>query len=205
MITIERYKSALQDFADMDLGTSRVAFSREEIIIQGEHKWVTVPTIEQKTYKIIQLIQRIFSSIFGDLFCLDSDRLDTAKKLSQLAFEVVNLFRGQQDLLDDAQLGFDLKNEVTQVVWQVLQKIKRACHNEQLREVLHRGQIGVRHGFSEVRRQAVELARSNAEFRLTVEINRARSAIALDRYYRARERARGALERIEEASDSDSD
>ncbi|MGD2170149.1 MAG: hypothetical protein PVI40_07920 [Chlamydiota bacterium] len=195
MITIERYKNALQDFANMDLGTSRVAFSREEIIIQGEHKWVTVPKIEQKTYKIIQLIQRIFSRIFGYLFYLDSNRAATALKISRLTEDVIYLFRGEYDpdetrynLLNDAQLGFDLKKEVTQVAWNVLQKIKPACHSEQLRNRIQQMQSDIRSRFSRTVERAREQDERSEKYRRTVATINANFSTAIA-YLRSRERA----------------
>ncbi|MGD2170147.1 MAG: hypothetical protein PVI40_07910 [Chlamydiota bacterium] len=178
MISIERYKRALQDFANMDLGTSRVAFSREELMLQGVHNWVTVPKIEQKTYKIIQVVQRIFYHIFGKLFSIDSGRLETVRNLDQLTADAISLFYGREDLLDDTQIGFDLKNEVTQVALQVLRKIKKACSSEQERGAIQLGQVGIRDRFSQARRQTAEEARGDEVLRLGIALNQRDSAIA---------------------------
>ncbi|PIS01047.1 MAG: hypothetical protein COT84_04390 [Chlamydiae bacterium CG10_big_fil_rev_8_21_14_0_10_35_9] len=178
MITVERYTRALQDFSNMDLATSRVTFSREELTLQGVQHWVTVPKIEQKTYKIIQLFQRIFSNIFGKLFNLDSGRLDTARSLDRLTSDTIDLFYGREDLLDDIQLGFDLKNEVTQVALQVLQKIKRVCNTEQGRSSIQQVQTDIRNRFSEARRQTAEDARGDEALRLAIVESQRDSAIA---------------------------
>ncbi|PIS01046.1 MAG: hypothetical protein COT84_04385 [Chlamydiae bacterium CG10_big_fil_rev_8_21_14_0_10_35_9] len=129
MITIEHYKKALQDLSRIDLNSSHVTFAQKELVVRGIRHRVTVPQIEQKTSKVVRVVQRIFYYVFGKFFTLNSDRINTARNFDCLTSQAIHLFPGQEDFLEDDQLGFDVKNEITQVAFRVLQKVKRACNN----------------------------------------------------------------------------
>ncbi|PIS01048.1 MAG: hypothetical protein COT84_04395 [Chlamydiae bacterium CG10_big_fil_rev_8_21_14_0_10_35_9] len=193
MITIERYKRALQDFANMDLGNSRVTFSREEFVGERIRFWVAMPKIEQKLHKIIQLLQQIFHSVFGKFFDLEPSRLDTVNNLNNIV-TTINLFRGGLDRLDDAQLGFDLKNRVTYVAFQILQKIKRVSNSPENINLIDQCQENIRREYRfnrqlivdekdlevSLRRYAEcrsEVARNEAD-RVQAELTRAQAEIA---------------------------
>ncbi|MGD2170150.1 MAG: hypothetical protein PVI40_07925 [Chlamydiota bacterium] len=151
MITIERYERALQNFSSMDLSASWVTFSQKELIVGGTHHRVIVPQIEQKTYRIIRVVQRIFYYFFGEFLSLKAARLNTARNFDRLISEAINLFPREEDLFD--QLGVDVKNGITRVAFQILQKIKRACNNAEDVHQIERYHGAIRHKFCQFRRR----------------------------------------------------